>query len=154
MSPEQASGQSVGPPSDIFALGIVLYELTTGQHPFRAETVVGYLHAITLQTPPPPSRLRTGVPAAVDDLILGMLHKEARRRPTAAEVAEALREIERGTEKQGESQTRIIASSARRAAVPLRNTVGREQERNDLRAAFDQANAGCGSLDAKALLEI
>jgi len=49
MSPEQASGQSVGAPSDVFALGIVFYELATGQHPFRAETLVGYLHAITQQ---------------------------------------------------------------------------------------------------------
>ena len=146
MSPEQVSGHSVGPPSDIFALGIVLYELATGQHPFRAETTVGYLHAITLQTPPPPSRLRRGIPAALDELILRMLHKEARQRPAAEQVAEALHEIERGAEKQGESQTRIIASSALRAAVPLRHMVGREQERKDLRAAFDQASAGRGSL--------
>ena len=150
MSPEHVSGHSVGPPSDIFALGIVLYELITGQHPFRAETLVGYLHAITLQTPPPLSRLRTEVPAALDELILRMLHKEARKRPTAAELAEALREIERGTEKQGESQTRIIPSAGRRSAVPRRHTVGREQERKDLRAAFDQANAGRGSLQCLA----
>ena len=62
MSPEQANGQSVSPPSDVFALGIVLYELATGRHPFRADTLVGYLHAITLQTPPPPSRLKAGDP--------------------------------------------------------------------------------------------
>ncbi len=146
MSPEQLSGHSVGPPSDIFALGIVLYELIAGQHPFRAETVASYLHAITLQTPRPPSQLRPRIPPALGELILRMLHKEARQRPAAAEVAEALREIERGTEKQGESQTQIIPSSALRAAVPLRHTVGREQERRDLRAAFDQAVEGRGSL--------
>jgi serine/threonine protein kinase/Tfp pilus assembly protein PilF len=95
MSPEQASGQSVGPPSDIFALGIVLYELVTGQHPFRAETLVGYLHAITLQTPPPPSQLRSRVPTALDELILRMLKKDASQRPTASEAAQALQEMER-----------------------------------------------------------
>src|SRR5262249_34569369 len=41
MSPEQASGQSVGPPSDIFSLGIVLYELAAGRHPFKSETLFG-----------------------------------------------------------------------------------------------------------------
>jgi len=146
MSPEQASGQTVGPPSDVFALGIVLYELVTKQHPFKAETLVGYLHAITLQTPPSPRKLRQGIPAALDELILRMLHKEARQRPAAAEVAEALREIEREDEQRGESQTRGIESTARRTAVPLRHTVGRERERKDLRAAFDQANTGRGSL--------
>src|SRR6185503_7586476 len=55
MSPEQARGESASPPSDIFALGIVLYELATGQHPFKAETTVGYIHAITLKTPPSPA---------------------------------------------------------------------------------------------------
>ena len=146
LSPEQALGQSASPPSDIFALGIVLYELVTGRHPFSAETLVGYLHAITLQTPAPPSQLRTGIPAAFDELILKMLHKEARQRPTAAQVAVALRDLERGTEKQGESPARIIESTTRRTAVPLRHTVGREQERKDLRAAFDQANSGRGLL--------
>jgi predicted ATPase len=146
LSPEQASGQNASPASDVFALGIVLYELLTGQHPFRADTLVGYLHAITLQTPRPPNQMRPGIPAELDGLILRMLHKEARQRPTAAEVAEALRQIERGTEKQEENQTRIIAPSALRAGVPLRHTVGREQERKDLRAAFDQASAGRGSL--------
>ena len=95
MSPEQASGQTVGPPSDIFALGIVLYELTTGQHPFRADTLVGYLHAIALQTPRPPSQLRAGIPAGLDGLLLRMLTKDASQRPTASEVAQALQEMER-----------------------------------------------------------
>ncbi len=95
MSPEQARGQSASPRSDVFALGIVLYELATGQHPFSAETLVGYLHAITLQTPPPPSRLRPGIPAALDGLILRMLRKDASQRPAAVEVAQAFQELER-----------------------------------------------------------
>jgi TolB-like protein/predicted ATPase len=95
MSPEQASGQSASSASDIFAMGIVLYELVTGRHPFRAESLVGYLHAITLQTPPPPSRLRTGIPAVLDELILRMLRKDASQRPAAVDVAQALQEIER-----------------------------------------------------------
>src|SRR6185369_3801318 len=95
MSPEQASGQTVGPSSDVFALGIVLYELMTGLHPFRAETLVGYLHAITLQTPAPPSHVRHGIPAALDDLFLGMLKKDPSLRPTSGEVAQVLQELER-----------------------------------------------------------
>ena len=90
MSPEQARGETVSYPSDIFALGIVLYELATGRHPFKAETLVGYLHAITLQTPAPPQQWQPKLPAALNDLLLRMLDKEASKRPTANEVLQTL----------------------------------------------------------------
>jgi serine/threonine protein kinase len=76
-------------------LGIVLYELATGLHPFKAETLVGYLHAITLQAPAPLISLQPRIPAALNDLVLRMLDKDARKRPTASEIAQALQEIER-----------------------------------------------------------
>src|SRR5688500_11651406 len=101
MSPEQASGQVVGSASDVFALGIVLYELATGSHPFKAETMIGYLHAITSQTPSSMTSIKSHLPAALDDLILRMLEKDAGLRPTASEVAQALQEIE----KYGSSKT-------------------------------------------------
>ncbi len=108
MSPEQARGQTVGSASDVFALGIVLYELVTGRHPFKSETMIGYLHAITSQVPPSMTSLKSHIPAALNDLILGMLEKDAKHRPTASEVAQALQEIE----KYGTSNTlpiRIVA---------------------------------------------
>ena len=95
MSPEQARGEAVSHPSDIFALGIVLYQLATGRHPFQAETIVGYLHAITLQTPPPPQQWQPRIPTALNALLLRMLDKEASRRPSATEVAQTLLAIER-----------------------------------------------------------
>jgi len=100
MSPEQATGQIATTPSDVFALGIVLYELATGRHPFKSETNIGYLHAITSQTPSSMSSLKSHLPVALDDLILRMLDKDAHRRPSAIEVAQALHEIEKyGTSK-------------------------------------------------------
>jgi serine/threonine protein kinase len=93
MSPEQARGEAVGPASDIFALGIVFYELATGRHPFKADSLVGMLHAINSQTPAAPARLNPGLPGALESLILGMLEKEGRLRPTAAEVDQALGEL-------------------------------------------------------------
>ncbi|MBL8206357.1 MAG: protein kinase, partial [Blastocatellia bacterium] len=96
MSPEQARGESVSHPSDVFALGIVLYELATGRHPFKAETLVGYLHAITLQTPAPPQQWQPKLPAALNELLLRMLAKDASQRPTASQVGQTLHAIERG----------------------------------------------------------
>jgi serine/threonine protein kinase/predicted ATPase len=148
MSPEQAGGQSVSPASDIFALGIVLYEMATRRNPFRADTLVGYLHAITLQTPPPPSQLRPDIPTALSPLILRMLDKDAARRPTAGEVAQTLQEIERRTEKQqSESATLILSPSHHLAASPSppRHTVGRDNERRELGAGFAAAR-GRGAL--------
>ncbi|MBS1808707.1 MAG: protein kinase [Acidobacteria bacterium] len=116
MSPEQARGETVSHPSDIFALGIVLYELATGRHPFQAETLVGYLHAITLQEPLPLTQWKPELPAALNDLIQRMLAKDARQRPTASEVAQALQDIERhgDTVKQrsGDDETMMLPAAA------------------------------------------
>jgi eukaryotic-like serine/threonine-protein kinase len=62
MSPEQARGETATSASDIFALGIVLYELAVGQHPFPADSQVGVLHAIVAQPPLPPTRLNPEIP--------------------------------------------------------------------------------------------
>ena len=100
MSPEQASGQTASSPSDIFSLGIILYELATGRHPFKSESMIGYLHAITTQTPPSATSFKSDLPLAVDELILQMLEKDAKGRPGANDVAQALQEIEKfGTTK-------------------------------------------------------
>ncbi len=90
MSPEQARGENSGAPCDIFSLGIVFYEMATGNHPFRADTLILTLHAIHSRTPVPPATLNPHIPRPVEDLILAMLHKDASLRPTAAEVDEAL----------------------------------------------------------------
>jgi hypothetical protein len=49
---------------------IVLYELATGSHPFKSETMIGYLHAITSQVAPSMTSIKSHLPAALDDLIL------------------------------------------------------------------------------------
>src|SRR5262245_43886428 len=64
MAPEQARGEAAGSASDVFALGIVLYELATGQHPFAEESALAVLQAIAGRRPVPPARLNPEVPAA------------------------------------------------------------------------------------------
>ena len=90
MSPEQSRGETPAPASDIFSLGIVLYELATGKHPFDSGSIFEALKALNQNDPPPPSLLNTFVPASLDALIQKMLAKDPSQRATAAEVARAL----------------------------------------------------------------
>jgi len=137
MSPEQARGEVTDSATDMFSLGIVLYELSTGQHPFPADSQLGVLHAILSQTPLPPSRLNAEIPAVLDDLILRLLEKDGHLRPNATEVESDLRKLT-GTH---------AASEVPRSVVPIeRHTVGRKREHAELRAAFDSAESGRGLL--------
>ncbi len=86
MSPEQVRAEPVDSATDIFSLGLVLYELATGQHPFRADSDIGLVHAIVAQTPIPPMRRNPEVPASLEGLIHHMLAKDPCLRPTAPEV--------------------------------------------------------------------
>ncbi|WP_436774471.1 serine/threonine-protein kinase [Yinghuangia sp. YIM S09857] len=95
MPPEQARGHAE-PRSDLYALGCLLFELTTGELPFKAPDTVGYLTAHLTQPPPAPSSLVPGLPTAWDDLLLALLSKDPGDRPsTAAELASRLRRFER-----------------------------------------------------------
>jgi predicted ATPase len=137
MSPEQARAEPVGPATDIFSLGVVLYELATGQHPFLADSAVSILHAIATQHPLPPARLNPEVPAALDALILQMLAKDPRLRPAAAEVDAVLTEL---TENRAPVPEHLRPGSGRPP------TVGRRQELGALWAGFEEAAAGRGLL--------
>ncbi len=91
MAPEQARGETVTAEADIFSLGVLLYELVTGRHPFMAGSQMGTLHALLWDTPEPPSLLNPDLPRALDQLILESLHKDRRLRPGATEVMYRLR---------------------------------------------------------------
>lgn len=134
MSPEQARGETADSASDIFSLGIVLFELVTGRHPFQAESALGMLHAITTLEPAAPSRLNPEVSAALEGLIEAMLHKDARLRPTAVEVEKTLAAL-------ASAAPRVHAPTA-----PPRIIVHRELELAALCAALERADAGRGEL--------
>jgi serine/threonine-protein kinase len=81
ISPEQASGQSVTPASDIYSLGIVAYECLTGRRPFDGDTPVSVALAQVSQDPP---ALPAELPASVRDLVMQMLAKNPADRPASA----------------------------------------------------------------------
>jgi hypothetical protein len=92
MSPEQAKGERPDSPTDIYSLGIVLYELVAQRRPFHGEDVSVLVDHLNTP-PPPPTRFSSTCPMRLEDLILRMLDKDASGRPTAKETAEQLRLI-------------------------------------------------------------
>ena len=138
MSPEQARGEVLGSASDIFSLGLVFYEMATKRHPFDAGSLFATLHRLSTEDPIPPSQVVPEIPQILDDLILSMLDKEERLRPSAEEV-----------------QARL---SAARGSGPIpgkplgapdpdfRRSVDRQKEREQLQTAFLSAVSGRGSV--------
>jgi tetratricopeptide (TPR) repeat protein/tRNA A-37 threonylcarbamoyl transferase component Bud32 len=94
MAPEQAQGRvhEIGPATDVYALGTILYELLAGAPPFRGATTLETLMQVIHEEPPAPRRLRRGVPRDLEIIALKCLQKDpARRYGTAAELADDLR---------------------------------------------------------------
>jgi eukaryotic-like serine/threonine-protein kinase len=92
LSPEQVMGEPGDPLSDLYALGVVLYELLTGRLPFEADTPLAAASRRMVADPPPPTRYRQDLPMEVQEVVLWLLQREPQRRPaSAAELAEALR---------------------------------------------------------------
>jgi len=99
MSPEQGQGRTAGFASDIYSLGVVLFEMFTGRLPFSADSVMGVVMA-HIQSPPPSPRSQNGaIPEGLAAVILRCLEKDpARRWPDAASLLEALGRVSTRTE--------------------------------------------------------
>lgn len=94
MSPEQVSGKKVDGKSDIFSLGVVLFELLTGQRPFTAEDMTSLIYKITKERHPSVRSINPKIPTVVEKIIDKALEKELDKRyQSASQMAEQLRAV-------------------------------------------------------------
>ena len=116
MSPEQIRGEAVDARSDLYSVGVSLYELVTGRRPFEASANYAIMAAHLQQAPPPPAELQPGLPAALNEVILMALAKEPGRR---FQSAEAFRNALKSIGDSSKSQTHQVVSAPPPLAAPV-----------------------------------
>jgi eukaryotic-like serine/threonine-protein kinase len=95
MSPEQVRGGPIDPRSDLFAFGVIFYEMLAGQRPFTGQSAADLQSAILRDTPPPLSTLRDDLPQELERLVERCLEKDpARRYPSSGALSIALAQLE------------------------------------------------------------
>ncbi|MCX6625881.1 MAG: serine/threonine-protein kinase, partial [Acidobacteria bacterium] len=123
-SPEQLRGGAITTATDVYSLGVIFYELTTGQRPYELEnlSITAVVQRVLEDPVERPSRRRSRIPADLDNIILKALEKDpARRYRSADQLADDLRRFEKGLPvlARGTSFAYLAGKFARRHWVPL-----------------------------------
>ncbi len=145
MSPEQARGLKIDHRSDIYSLGLVFYEMLTGQTAFKGgyEAIV---HQQIFQTPPPPRQINLKVPKVLDQLVMRMIAKDADERPALEEVYDTLERADFDDDEPLNLPSRIVLTvSARQGVLRILDPDG------NLHTSLGDIGVGAGAFSAAPL---
>ncbi|MCA3748542.1 MAG: Stk1 family PASTA domain-containing Ser/Thr kinase [Rubrobacter sp.] len=138
ISPEQAMGEPVGPPSDLYSLGVVLYEMLTGRLPYDADTPIGIAMKHVNGHLRPPREVNPAVPEGLDAITVRLLAKDPEDRyQSADELMEDLERVLRGEDPAAAAPTAGMGRVGREETAPTRvqPAVGRQEKRRRWPAA-------------------
>jgi tetratricopeptide (TPR) repeat protein len=160
MSPEQVLGHPLDARSDLFALGSLVYEMLTGEPPFRAATSAASLAAILSFRPPPLAEAVPGVPRELSDLVGRLLEKDCRFRPASAgEVTgalaglagapplEALEAVKEDSQPSTAMEPVPVLPSSRMSATLRRRTIGEHRLLTVVCCALVRRDEASGAVD-------
>ncbi len=148
MSPEQIQGTDVDRRSDLYSVGVSLYEMVTGRKPFDGQSQFSIMNAHLQQTPPPPVEIQAGIPPALSELILVSLNRDpAGRFQTAGAFRNALRSVAAAPA----VAPAVSPAAAPAVAAPAAST-GRAKPRGH-RAVWMAAGGLCAVLAIIALIQ-
>ncbi len=160
MSPEQARGDKLDGRTDLYALGIILYQMLSNRLPFEGESALGIVTKHLTEKPVPPSKHQSGVPRGLENLCLSLLAKDRDQRPAsaldvAAELERLDREIEAarlrqiGTEEADRTWIEVRASTLE-APTPNPHQAGVDDTRREGPGDLDRTEPGAAPVPAAA----
>jgi tetratricopeptide (TPR) repeat protein len=146
LAPELLMGHDASPQSDLYALGLILYEMVTGRHPFNNDSLTAiisqHLHAPVV----PPSTYAVELPPALDALILQMLNKIPEHRPASVAAVRQVIEQILSPAPALPAETRSQGELSILDRIARGRLVGREREIGEIKAAWRRVNYGDGQV--------
>src|SRR5262245_56021297 len=130
MAPEQIKEHGVGPASDVYSVGIVMFEMLCGRLPFDAESAFDVMAGHLQKRPPPPRALRPDIPIPIADVVLTALAKDPKRRfANAAAMRDALRTASAGLRASDPDLGRLDLAATLRRSAPSPEAIAKAKQR-------------------------